>query len=205
MENYENATSDNALILVVDDNLQNIEVLGSVLQDEKYNVAFATSGSQALDFLKEELPDLILLDIMMPGMNGFEVCEIIKNNAVYKEIPIIFLTAKGETDDIVKGFELGAADYITKPFSSRELLARTKTHIDAKRAKEEIKTLRGIIPICAKCKKVRDDRGYWNQVEEYIQNRTNAVFSHGVCPQCSDDLYGEEKWYQKMKTEEKDG
>lgn len=96
------------------------------------------SGKEALDFMTVHLPDLILLDIMMPELNGFEVCKTLKADKKFQDIPIIFLTAKTETDDIVKGFNLGASDYITKPFNSAELLSRVATHIENKRNREII-------------------------------------------------------------------
>jgi len=183
--------NNESLILIVDDNMENLKVLGGLLNDEGYLIAVSTNGKDALDFTEKSKPDLILLDIMMPGMNGYETCEKLKENAGTKDIPVIFLSALGETDDIVKGFEAGGVDYIMKPYNSRELLARVKTHIDLKKAMEEIRTLRGIIPICAKCKKIRDDHGFWEQVEEYVAKRSGAIFSHSVCPVCARELYGD--------------
>jgi DNA-binding response OmpR family regulator len=180
------------LVLAVDDNLHNLQLLGKILMDNDYEPAFAENGAQALDFLVRQVPDLILLDIMMPEMDGYEVCRVIKENNRTKDVPVIFLTAKVETEDLVKGFEAGAVDYIKKPFEFTELLVRIKTHIDLKRAREEIKTLRGIIPICAKCKKIRDDEGLWKQIEVYIEKNSNAMFSHGLCPACARDVYGDD-------------
>ena len=182
------------LILIVDDNSQNLQFLGKMMAENGYEPALARSGSQALDFIFKEKPELVLLDIMMPEMDGYEVCRELKSQKLTAHIPVIFLTAKIETEDIVKGFETGAVDYVTKPFKSAELLARVKTHIELKRAREEIRTLRGIIPICAKCKKIRDDEGYWKQIETYIEKHSDALFSHGLCPECSKDIYGDEDW-----------
>jgi CheY-like chemotaxis protein len=177
-------------ILIVDDEAQNIKLLGSLLRENDYDVEFAMDGEKALSWLTSKPFDLILLDIMMPGMNGYEVCRAIKTNLILKHIPVIFLTAKTETDDIVRGFEVGGSDYITKPFKSPELLARVKMHV-------EMKILRGLIPICASCKNVRDDKGTWKRIEAYIQAHSLAQFSHGLCPACSDRLYGNEVWYKK--------
>ena len=116
------------IILAVDDNQQNLSVLAGMLMS-KYKVSFAHNGETALKALSKMTPDLILLDIMMPEMTGYEVCEKIKSDNKLKDIPIIFLTARTETDDMVKGFDLGAVDYITKPFSHRELLVRIENHI----------------------------------------------------------------------------
>lgn len=183
---------DKPIVLAVDDNLHNLQLLGKILMDNGYEPAFAENGAQALDFLVRQVPDLILLDIMMPEMDGYEVCRLVKGNNRTKHVPVIFLTAKVETEDLVKGFEAGAVDYIKKPFEFTELLVRIKTHIDLKRAREEIKTLRGIIPICAKCKKIRDDEGLWKQIEVYIEKNSNAMFSHGLCPACAREVYGDD-------------
>lgn len=191
------------LILIVDDIPKNLQVLGGILNKEEVKIAAATRGEQALSMAKEINPDLILLDIMMPGMDGFETCRQLKKSADTEEIPIIFLTAKTETEDIVRGFSEGAVDYVTKPFNSAELLARVHTHLELKRSHdmlkelvsrlteslEQIKTLSGLIPICANCKNIRDDQGYWQQVEEYLEAHSDAQFTHGMCPTCMQELY----------------
>ena len=119
--------TDNARILIVDDTLQNIQVLGTVLREKGYQLNVAQNGKQALDMVHKVQPDLILLDVMMPEMDGHETCQHLKADPKTAEIPVIFLTAKVETDDIVKGFELGAIDYVTKPFSPLLLLTRAQT------------------------------------------------------------------------------
>jgi CheY-like chemotaxis protein len=186
------------LLLIVDDVETNIEVLANLLGDRSYGIAFATSGEQALAMVEELDPDLILLDIMMPGMDGLEVCRVLKRRPSTREIPIIFLTARTEVEDIAGGFEAGAVDYVTKPFQAAELLARVHVHIELKttrdaqkrlieelhEALEEVRLLSGLLPICSFCKKIRDDQGYWQQVEDYISRHSQATFSHGICPQC---------------------
>ena len=185
-------------ILIVEDSPTNIQVLGRVLKDEGYELAIATDGKEGLKMALDLSPDLILLDIMMPVMDGFETCTRLKKYNQTKDIPIVFLTARGNADDIVAGFEQGAVDYITKPFNSHELLARVKTHITLqmtikklKKALDEVKQLKGLLPICAKCKKVRDDEGYWQSVEKYISQKTDAKFTHSICPDCLKELYPE--------------
>ncbi|MFN8672227.1 MAG: hybrid sensor histidine kinase/response regulator [Candidatus Sericytochromatia bacterium] len=131
----------NNLILIVDDNPHNIQVLAAVINECNYESGFAMNGQQALDFLEENIPALILLDIMMPDMNGYEVCEKIKEKDHLKDIPIIFITAKSEKDDIVKGFEVGGVDYVTKPFNNMELKMRIKTHIELSQSKNSLITL----------------------------------------------------------------
>lgn len=123
-------------ILIVDDNPKNLQVLGSALKDAGYKIEAAIDGKEALEWLKEKTFDLVLLDVMMPGMDGFEVCKIIRKNKKLDNLPVLFLTAKVDRESIIAGFKMGAQDYITKPFDSGELLARVKTHIDLKRSKE---------------------------------------------------------------------
>jgi len=117
-------------ILIVDDVIDNIQVIMNVLKEDSYNLAFALNGAEALELVKDNDYDLILLDIMMPGIDGYEVCKHIKNMPGKKDIPIIFLTAKTSIDDISRAFEVGGVDYITKPFNADELLARVKTHLE---------------------------------------------------------------------------
>jgi two-component system, sensor histidine kinase and response regulator len=119
-------------ILVVDDNQENLKVISSFLKEKQYRIALATDGESAIKILDNNKIDLILLDIMMPGMDGFEVCRIIKEKPGIMDIPVIFLTARTETDDIVKGFQVGGVDYITKPFRKEELFARVNNHVQLK-------------------------------------------------------------------------
>ena len=115
-------------ILIVDDVPQNIAILDNLLK-QTYNIIVSTTGERAVELVKKESPDLILLDIVMPGMSGFDVCNILKNDLKTQNIPIIFLTAKSEDESIIEGFNLGAVDYITKPFRPAELLVRINTHL----------------------------------------------------------------------------
>ena len=201
-------------ILIVDDAPANIQILHETLKEE-YEVFFALNGKDALQNALTVRPDLILLDVMMPEMDGYEVCSTLKNNELLKEIPVIFITALDQADHETKGLELGAVDYVTKPFNPgivrlrihnqlelkkhRDALALRNTELQAALAK--IKTLSGFLPICASCKKIRDDKGYWNQIEAYISDHSEAEFSHSVCPECAkklypdfyDDLYPEKK------------
>ena len=125
----------NDLVLIVDDNPNNIRVFATVIDECGYTSGFAMNGKQALAFLEENIPALILLDVMMPDMNGYDVCKKIKQNPLLKDIPIIFLTAKSEQDDIVRGFEVGAVDYVTKPFNRMQLKMRIKTHIELRQSR----------------------------------------------------------------------
>jgi two-component system sensor histidine kinase/response regulator len=122
-------------VLIVDDMPKNIQLLGSILKNESIDIEFATSGKEALEWLQSKHFDLVLLDIMMPEMDGFEVCRRIKENPETADIAVIFITAKTDIQSIVQGFEAGAVDYLTKPFNKNELIARVRTHITLQRQK----------------------------------------------------------------------
>jgi signal transduction histidine kinase len=128
-------------ILIVDDVSKNIQLLGSILRQEGYSLSFATSGKQALDMVVSDTFDLILLDVMMPEMDGFEVCKRLKQQPDIRDIPVIFLTAKAEAESVVNGFELGAVDYVTKPFNVKELLARVKAHLTIIQQRRQLEQL----------------------------------------------------------------
>jgi DNA-binding response OmpR family regulator len=138
LNNMDKANPPRPVILLVDDNPQNLQVLGKLLQEEKFEIEFAVNGEATLEWLKIKQFDLILLDLNMPGMNGFEVCKLIRSDNEMCEIPIIFLSAESERESILKGFEVGAQDYVIKPFDSRELLARVKTQLDLKLKTEKL-------------------------------------------------------------------
>jgi CheY-like chemotaxis protein len=190
-------------ILIVDDTPANLELLAEILRNKGYEPRPVPSGSLALTATQTDPPDLILLDINMPEMNGFEVCKRLKADVALKDIPILFITAFSETADKMKAFSMGAVDYITKPFQNEEVCARVETHLRLRRlqielatsvgelqkALEDVRTLRGIIPICASCKKIRNDKGCWLAVEKYMSEHSEAQFSHGVCPDCMLKLY----------------
>lgn len=131
----------NSRILIVDDVVDNIRVAMNILKEDNYDFSFAHNGNEALRLIfdEHEVFDLILLDIMMPGMNGFDVCQKLKASPQTCDIPVVFLTAKVDVDSVTKGFQLGGVDYITKPFHANELLVRVKTHLDLYQAKELLK------------------------------------------------------------------
>jgi DNA-binding response OmpR family regulator len=130
--------SDEQYILIVDDVPKNIQLLGSILKEENYELEFATSGKEALEWLDSKPFDLVLLDIMMPEMDGFEVCRKIKESPATRDISVIFLTAKADFQSIIQGFEIGAVDYITKPYNRKELLMRVKTHLTLQRQRKQL-------------------------------------------------------------------
>lgn len=131
--------SEKPLILLVDDIPENLQILHQILNTGEYSFAIASGGNEALKQVEKKLPDLILLDIMMGDMDGFQVCQELKQESPKADIPIIFLTAKVAVEDKVQGFELGAVDYITKPFEEAEVLARVRTHIRLKKTMDLIK------------------------------------------------------------------
>jgi len=126
-------------ILIVDDVSENIKVAISILKNDDYNFSFALNGESAIEILKTKRFDLILLDVMMPGIDGFKLCKIIKNSPIIKDTPIIFLTAKVDIDSIEEGFKLGAVDYVTKPFHSIELKSRVSSHLELYRYRRDLK------------------------------------------------------------------
>lgn len=132
-------------ILIVDDVPNNISVIAGHLDSHGYELVMATSGEAALNSLEESLPDLILLDISMPGMDGLEVCRELKQRRETREIPVIFLTARGTAEDIVKGFTAGGVDYVTKPFHQAELKARINTHLELSRLRKDLQAKNALL------------------------------------------------------------
>jgi PleD family two-component response regulator len=192
------------VVLIVDDVLMNIEILSQALGSE-YEILFAMSGQEGLDIARSQHPDLILLDIMMPETDGYDVCVQLKADGTTNVIPIIFVTALSGEEDEAQGLEIGAIDYITKPFSPTIVRARVKNHLKLRRVEQQreklileledaiskVRTLTGLIPICSSCKNIRNDEGYWTLLETYLEEHSDAAFSHGICPKCAQKLYPE--------------
>ncbi len=183
-------------ILLVDDDPVNLQVLLEYLDEEGFRVLIAEDGEDAIEQAEFAQPNIILLDVMMPGMNGFETCEYLRKHSQTREIPVILITALSDTRNKIKGFHSGAVDYIVKPFQQEEVLARIQTHLTLQRQKtelraalEKVKLLSGLLPICSNCKMIRDDKGYWQQIESYIRKHSEAEFSHALCPECAQRLY----------------
>jgi len=181
-------TEDLATILIVDDEPVVHHVLEQHLATKGYRLLNAKNGSQALDILESKDVDLVLLDIMMPLMTGYEVCHTIRKTKSREDLPIIFLSAKDRARDRVASFDEGGNDYLTKPIGKSELLARVETHLELLKVyrgqEDEIRELRDILPICSWCKKIRDDEGFWSQLEAYFHRNMDVQFSHGICPDC---------------------
>ena len=204
-------------ILIVDDSPDQQTLLRAILGKAGHtDLLSADSATNAYNLLNlngtdlSERVDLILMDILMPDQNGVEACRQIKSRAHLRDIPVIMVTAKSDASNLEAAFAAGAVDYITKPVNSVVLLARVssaltlKQEMDCRKARErelqrsneelqqalrEVKVLRGLIPICASCKKIRNDGGFWQQLEEYLGEHSEAEFSHGLCQTCIKKLY----------------
>ena len=162
------------MILIVDDTPMDLQVLAMILGKDGYQIAAAMNGKQALDIIGKISPDLILLDIMMPGVDGFEICKTLKASPDKRDIPIIFLTVKDEMADILSGYEAGAVDYVIKPFNSAELLARVRTHVELKKKRDNEKELISrLTSALAEQKQVEDalQRAH-DSLERLVQERT---------------------------------
>ena len=191
-------------VLLVDDVPTNVQILAQALGTD-YELFFAMSGPEALHLAARQVPDLILLDVMMPGMDGYHVCGLLKQDAQLRDIPVIFVTAMDEIENESRGLELGAVDYVAKPFNPGLVRLRVRNHLEMKRqrdtlaartaelekAMQDIKTLSGLLPVCAWCRKIRDDAGEWSQLESYISTHSEAQFTHAICPQCYQKTMGE--------------
>ncbi len=202
---YEKHLSETT-ILIIDDQPANLSILVDYLEGKGVEVVIAENGESGLSRARFVQPDLILLDVIMPDMDGFEVCRQLKMDKVIDSIPVIFMTALSEVDEKVKGFSAGGVDYVTKPLQLDEIWARVTTHLTISQlhmqlekqnrklheALAEIKTLQGILPLCTFCSKVRDDEGYWKKVEEYIEEHTEAAISHSICQDCFQIHYPKE-------------
>jgi PleD family two-component response regulator len=205
--------AERARILVTDDAPDILLLTRTLLEDEGYEVFEATTGEECLASARQYRPDIVLLDVMLPDVTGTEVCRQIKSDPALGQTFVILVSGVRISSDFqADGLDVGADGYIIKPVTNRELLARVQSMVRIKRAEDalrqkekeqerlilelqealqEIKTLTGFIPICSSCKKIRDDAGYWDQLEAYISKHTDAVFTHSICPQCAEKVRAE--------------
>ncbi len=191
-------------ILIVEDDLSTRNTLSSILSKCGHDVSAVSSGEEAWTVTRQpDTPRLVLLDWLMPGLSGLDLCKRIRSTDSDNPFYIIMLTVKDNKEDIVEGLDTGTDDYITKPFYPEELRARINagsriidmqnrllSHAkDLQNSLDHIKTLQGILPICSFCKKVRNDKNYWQQVDDYIAAHTNAHVTHSICPECMKTHY----------------
>lgn len=203
---YRDPIQPECTVLIVEDDPVSLEILDAIVKDMGLGVERAANGLEALNRVYRSAPDLILLDVVMNGLDGYEICSRLQGDRETDNIPIIFISALKEEEDEARGLSLGAVDYIFKPFSPTIVQARVRTHLELKRHRDQLeemvvertrelhdalttlKTLKGLLPICASCKKIRDDQGYWNRLEDYIEHHSEAEFTHGICPDCARKL-----------------
>jgi sigma-B regulation protein RsbU (phosphoserine phosphatase) len=186
-------------VLVAEDDSTSRLMLSAVLKKWGFDPIMAADGAQAWQAMQEpDHPKLVILDWIMPEVDGLEACRRIRRMETSEPPYILLLTSRSEKEDVVLGLDTGANDYILKPYHNDELRARLavgkrmvelqaalaeKMH-DLRKALDDVRVLRGILPICSYCKKIRDDRQYWHQVEAYISTHSDVEFSHGICPEC---------------------
>jgi YesN/AraC family two-component response regulator len=197
-------------VLYVEDDFVTQEEVGLFLRRQVRQVATAMNGQEGLEQFEKERPDLIVTDIRMPVMDGFQMVRSIRS--MDQNIPIIITTAHSDIASMLDAIDIGIDQYVIKPIRTGKLAAaidkcaeniecrrarrrlqaeREKLIADLQKALAEIKTLQGILPICMFCKKIRDDKGAWQQIEVYIRDHSEAEFSHGICTECMKKHYGE--------------
>lgn len=164
------------LIMIVDDNVQNQQYLAEICSRNSYDFVMARDGMQVFSLMELEKPDLVLLDIMMPGMDGYEVCRELKAKPETQDIPVVFITAKSDTDEIVEGFKTGGVDFVTKPFNSTILEARVKTHLELKLSRDGLKD--NILQLETLNKKLEEekDRSEWLATRDFLTGLYNRRF-----------------------------
>ncbi|HUB68600.1 MAG TPA: response regulator [Candidatus Methylacidiphilales bacterium] len=190
-------------VLLADDDATNRDLMRAIVSKKNYDLVEASNGAEALQILeKTSTPLVALLDWEMPEMEGVEVCRRVRANKLLAPRFLILVTVRDSKRDIVAGLSAGANDYITKPFDKTELLARVNTGAQmvelqqalTQRVEEladalaKVKQLTGLLPICSYCKKIRDDKNYWQQVDDYVSSHSEATFSHSICPVCYEQI-----------------
>jgi sigma-B regulation protein RsbU (phosphoserine phosphatase) len=197
-------------ILIAEDDPISRKILQTILTKQGHDVTAAEDGLKALEALRKETPDILITDWMMPDLDGLQLSRQVRALDLPGYVYIILLTALTDKQRIIEGLDAGADDYVTKPYDKTELLARVRAgervikleqSLRQKNAKlsdalAQVKRLKGLLPICMFCKKIRKDEGYWQQVEEYMYEHSEADFSHSICPECMTEHYPE---YAKKK------
>lgn len=173
---------ESALVLVVDDEPKNLQVVGAVLRSAHYRVAFASDGERAIEMVRDAPPDVVLLDVGLPGEDGLSICRRLKADRAAAAIPVLFLTARARPEDVIAGFDAGGADYVTKPFHPAELLARVRVHA-------QLRQLRGLLTVCCHCQRIRNERAAWEPIDRYVARQVGTRVSHGLCEECLERYY----------------
>ena len=190
-------------ILIADDDAITRRMLETTLERWGHCVFPVADGQSAYDALsRDDAPPLAILDWMMPQLDGPTICRRLRNNPAKRFLYLILLTARAHKQDIVAGLSSGADDYISKPFDTEELQARVNVGVrmaalqqeflqrvvELEEALRRVKQLQGLLPICCYCKCIRNDENYWQRVEVYIGEHSDATFSHGICPTCFESV-----------------
>ena len=199
-------------ILIADDDRVSAEVLLRTLTPWNFDVTTARDGAEAWEILQRPAaPPLAILDWEMPKIDGPDVCRLVRDKAQNTSAYLILLTSRDAREDVIAGLEAGADDYLVKPFHPGELLARVRvgTRVltlqeglaarveELQSALSHVKQLSGLLPICSYCKSIRSDENYWQQVDTYVTQHTDAKFTHGICPKCFDTISKELDEYEK--------
>jgi adenylate cyclase len=187
----------NAGILIVDDREVNVLLLERMLRGAGYvSITSTMDPNEVCELHRKNRYGLILLDLLMPAMDGFKVMEDLKEIEEDSYLPVLVITA--QPDQKLRALRAGAKDFVSKPFDLAEVLARVHNmlevrllHAGLQKALENVKLLSGMLPICMWCKKIRDDEGYWNAIEHYLGQHSEAEFSHAICPDCKRNYSGE--------------
>ena len=192
-------SNDNISVLIAEDERIYRRVLEVSLSRIGYNVITTKNGQEALDVLRgDDSPQIAVLDWIMPEMDGIDVIKKVRAKDREEYVYMILLTTKSQQEEILEGLAAGADDYLLKPVSRKELNARIRVGLrvvnleqrlkrrvnQLQAALEEVRQLKGMLPICSYCKKIRDDKKYWTNVEDYVASHTEAQFSHSICPEC---------------------
>ena len=197
-------------ILIAEDEMTSRKILEKTLIKVGYQVTAVEDGLKALSLIQKDIPDMLITDWMMPDLDGLELCHKVREMNLPNYVYIILWTALTQKENIIMGLDAGADDYIAKPFDKTELLARVRAgerviqlerslrqkNKELSEALAHVKQLKGLLPIFMFCKKIRNDKNYWLQIEDYVAKHSEADFSHGICPECMEKQYPE---YIKMK------
>jgi sigma-B regulation protein RsbU (phosphoserine phosphatase) len=190
-------------ILIAEDEPISKRLLETILTKAGHDVVAVEDGIRALDSIQKEVPDILITDWMMPELDGLELCRRLRTLNLPSYVYVILLTALTQKENVTQGLDAGADDYVTKPFERTELLARVRAgerviqlekslrerNEELSEALAQVKELKGLLPICMFCKRIRKDKNYWQQVEEYLFEHTDADFSHSLCPECLEEHY----------------